>query len=187
MLKQLSLAWKMVLILLVPLIGLLVFGVQGVQEKETPSLAGRSFDRRKRDAQKRRNRRRDANSNKPLPIIAYVTGSGTADSRNVFEMLTTAPPLAEYASDTCREVTFVAIGGPGFPGTDIKEPLTAPPPFALSVFTLFGVPVFDGLETSPLTCRILVNGGAIVMSMATSYDTVKLARKFPWKVTVWKS
>jgi methyl-accepting chemotaxis protein len=32
-LRQLSLAWKMVLILLVPLIGLLIFGVQGVEER----------------------------------------------------------------------------------------------------------------------------------------------------------
>lgn len=31
--RQVSLAWKMVLILLVPLIGLLIFGVQGVQER----------------------------------------------------------------------------------------------------------------------------------------------------------
>src|SRR5262249_3426683 len=33
-LRQLNLAWKMVLILLIPLIGLLVFGIQGVRERQ---------------------------------------------------------------------------------------------------------------------------------------------------------
>src|SRR5215471_14548368 len=120
------------------------------------------------------------------PFVAGHPVATTA-SRNVFEMLTTAPPLALYASDTCMEVTFVAITPPGFPGVEVNEPLTAPPPSALTVLTLFGVPTSGGLEMSALTCRIFSFGGAMVKSMAMSYDTVKLDRKFPSKVTVWKS